>query len=133
MPAYLIANVEVTDAVTYEEYRKQVPAITAAHGGRYLARGGAAEALEGEVAANRLVILEFPRHVAAEGLLHLGRTPAADQAAQQGSPVEPDGGRGRVAFTRRKPRQVTRSAAQSTPVARSRRGTRRRRRSPPAA
>ena len=60
MPAYIIANVEVTDAATYEEYRKQVPAIIAAHGGRYLARGGAAEALEGEVAANRLVILEFP-------------------------------------------------------------------------
>jgi len=60
MPAYIIANVEVTDPVAYEEYRNQVPAIIAAHGGRYLARGGAAEVLEGDVAVNRLVILEFP-------------------------------------------------------------------------
>ncbi len=60
MAAYLIANVEVTDPVAYEEYRRLAPAAIAAHGGRYLARGGATAVLEGEVAAHRLVILEFP-------------------------------------------------------------------------
>lgn len=60
MPAYLIADVEVTDAAGYEEYKKRVPATIAAYGGRYLARGGATETLEGTMSLNRCVILEFP-------------------------------------------------------------------------
>jgi uncharacterized protein (DUF1330 family) len=40
MAAYLIAEVEITDPAAYEEYRKQVPAIIARYGGKYLARGG---------------------------------------------------------------------------------------------
>ena len=60
MSAYIFASVEVTDPVAYEEYRRQVPAIIAAYGGRYLVRGGKTEVLEGEALANRLVILEFP-------------------------------------------------------------------------
>ncbi len=60
MPAYVIADVTVTDAATMEEYRKQVPATIAKYGGRYLVRGGPHEALEGEWKPNRLVILEFP-------------------------------------------------------------------------
>ena len=60
MAAYLIANVEVTDPAAYEEYRRRVPAIIAAHGGRYLARGGASQRLEGDSGAHRLVIVEFP-------------------------------------------------------------------------
>lgn len=63
MAAYLIANVEVTDPAGYEEYRKQVPATIAAYGGRYLARGGAMEVLEGDWVPNRVVILEFPSMV----------------------------------------------------------------------
>ena len=60
MPAYVIADVEVTDAAVYETYRQQVPASIAAHGGRYLARGGATEVLEGSWSPKRCVILEFP-------------------------------------------------------------------------
>ncbi len=60
MPAYLIANIEVTDAAAYEEYRQRVPAIIAAHGGRYLVRGGATELFEGDGRPARLVVLEFP-------------------------------------------------------------------------
>jgi len=59
MPAYIIANVEVTDPALYEQYRAQVPAIIAKYGGRYLARGGASQVLEGNTAAHRMVILEF--------------------------------------------------------------------------
>jgi uncharacterized protein (DUF1330 family) len=33
MPAYVIADVEVTDPVGFEEYRKAVSAVIAAHGG----------------------------------------------------------------------------------------------------
>lgn len=60
MPAYLIADIEVTDATVYERYRQQAPAVIAAHGGRYLARGGATEVLEGSWRPARTVILEFP-------------------------------------------------------------------------
>jgi uncharacterized protein (DUF1330 family) len=60
MPGYVIANVEVTDPVEYEEYRKMVPASVAAYGGRFVVRGGAFEVLEGDWQPRRLVVLEFP-------------------------------------------------------------------------
>ena len=60
MAAYIFADVEVTDADAYETYRRQVPALIAAHGGRYLVRGGAAEVLEGDRQPHRHVVLEFP-------------------------------------------------------------------------
>ena len=60
MPAYLFANVEVTDAAGYEQYRQRVSATIEAHGGRYVVRGGATEVLEGDWTPKRLVILEFP-------------------------------------------------------------------------
>ena len=60
MAAYVIADVEVTDPAGYDEYRKGVPATIAAHGGRYLARGGEVQVLEGDWIPRRAVILEFP-------------------------------------------------------------------------
>jgi len=60
MPAYLVADIEVTDPVGYDEYKKRVPAVIAAHGGRYLARGGASEVLEGTWRPKRSAIIEFP-------------------------------------------------------------------------
>jgi uncharacterized protein (DUF1330 family) len=60
MPAYLIANIEVTDPAGYEQYKARAPTTIAAYGGRYLTRGGASAVLEGNWQPNRLVILEFP-------------------------------------------------------------------------
>ncbi|MDX8516411.1 DUF1330 domain-containing protein [Mesorhizobium captivum] len=60
MAAYLIADVDVTDMAMFEEYRREVPATEARHGGRYLARGGATKVLEGDWEPHRLVIIEFP-------------------------------------------------------------------------
>ena len=60
MAAYLYGNVEITDPALYEEYRRDVPALIAAHGGRYLVRGGAVTVLEGSGTPQRQVILEFP-------------------------------------------------------------------------
>jgi uncharacterized protein (DUF1330 family) len=60
MPAYLIAHIEITDPAGYEEYRKRVLPVVTAHGGRFLARGGAITVLEGSWQPTRLVILEFP-------------------------------------------------------------------------
>jgi uncharacterized protein (DUF1330 family) len=60
MPAYVIAEVTVTDPTKMEEYRRQVPATVARYGGRFLVRGGAHETVEGDWKPTRLVILEFP-------------------------------------------------------------------------
>jgi uncharacterized protein (DUF1330 family) len=60
MAAYLIAEVDVHDAALFEEYRKLVPTTIAKHGGKYVARGGATETLEGGWTPKRLVVLEFP-------------------------------------------------------------------------
>jgi uncharacterized protein (DUF1330 family) len=62
MAAYIFASLEVRDAAAFEEYRRLVPAVIAAYGGRYLVRSGAFERLEGHgnAAVNRLVIVEFP-------------------------------------------------------------------------
>jgi len=60
MAAYVFVNIEVTDPVRYEEYKQLATATVAAHGGRYIARGGQAEMLEGTWRPRRVVLLEFP-------------------------------------------------------------------------
>ncbi len=62
MAAYVIGEIDVTDAAAYDEYRKQVLATVQKHGGRFLARGGRAEALEGTAQPKRVVVLEFPSY-----------------------------------------------------------------------
>jgi uncharacterized protein (DUF1330 family) len=59
MSAYLIAEIDITDPVTYEEYRKQVPGVIAKYGGRYVVRGGKVESLEGGWSPERLAVVEF--------------------------------------------------------------------------
>lgn len=58
MAAYWMTNVEVTDAAVYGEYAKLASAAIAAHGGRFLARGGKHVQVEGRDRA-RNVIVEF--------------------------------------------------------------------------
>jgi len=60
MTAYVIGEIEVTDPGTYEEYRKQVPAVITKYGGKYLVRGGRVAPLEGGWSPKRLVVVEFP-------------------------------------------------------------------------
>ena len=48
MAAYVIANIQITDPDRYPEYASRVPQTIERHGGRYLARGGKVEVLEGE-------------------------------------------------------------------------------------
>jgi len=65
MAAYVIADITVKDPETYAEYRKQVPATVTKHGGRFLVRGGAHDALEGDWRPGRVVVIEFPDMAAA--------------------------------------------------------------------
>ncbi len=64
MKAYWIAHVTVTDPAAYAGYQALAPAAFAAHGARFLARGGAAETCEGP-ALERHVVIEFPSLAAA--------------------------------------------------------------------
>lgn len=66
MPAYVIGEIEVTDPAAYEEYRKQVLAVVTQYGGRFIARGGKTEVLEGSPAPKRMVVLEFPSYEQAQ-------------------------------------------------------------------
>ncbi len=47
MAVYAIVNVRITDADRYAEYRAKAPDTISHYGGKYLARGGAVEVLEG--------------------------------------------------------------------------------------
>ena len=64
MTAYWIAHVTVTDPEAYKGYQALAPAAFAAHGARFLARGGPHEVLEGP-ALERHVVIEFPSLTAA--------------------------------------------------------------------
>jgi uncharacterized protein (DUF1330 family) len=56
---YAVVNVRIADPDRYAKYRDMAPAAIAHYGGKYLARGGTVEVLEGEWDPQRLVILEF--------------------------------------------------------------------------
>ena len=59
MAAYIIVNIEILDQERYAEYIRIAPISLAHYGGRYLARGGKTEKLEGEWNPKRVVVLEF--------------------------------------------------------------------------
>jgi uncharacterized protein (DUF1330 family) len=60
MAAYVIVEIDITDAVGYKEYKKQAAATVHKYGGKYIVRGGKTEVLEGDWDPKRIVILEFP-------------------------------------------------------------------------
>lgn len=71
MPAYLIARVKVNDPEAYDRYRAQTPDAVARFGGRFLARGGRNELLEGDsTELNRVVLIEFASYEQAQAFYH---------------------------------------------------------------
>ena len=60
MPAYIIAEIQVTDPTSYDRYRPMAAASIARFGGRYVVRGGKHDLLEGEPEPGRIVVIEFP-------------------------------------------------------------------------
>ncbi len=60
MPAYVISDVSINDPEAMERYRTPAAASIAQYGGRYLARGGPIERLEGEWTPQTIIIVEFP-------------------------------------------------------------------------
>lgn len=70
MPAYLIANIRVTDPAKFAEYREKVAPMIARFGGRYCIRGGAVTPVEGTPNLDRVVVLEFDDMAALKRFYH---------------------------------------------------------------
>ena len=60
MAAYFVARVEIHDAEAFGAYAKRFGPVFAKYNGKVLAADAGFEVLEGEVTADRLVIIEFP-------------------------------------------------------------------------
>jgi uncharacterized protein (DUF1330 family) len=60
MPAYLISDLTVRNAEAFETYRTRAAKAIAQFGGRYLARGGEVQLLEGTWNPRNIVVAEFP-------------------------------------------------------------------------
>jgi uncharacterized protein (DUF1330 family) len=60
MAAYLIARVTIHDQTAYRRYAQDVPQICGRFGGRFIARGGRLDSLEGDAFDGRVAVIEFP-------------------------------------------------------------------------
>ncbi len=60
MAAYIISDVTIHDEANANNYRERAARAIAQHGGKYLARAGAIEVLEGTWSPRAIVIVEFP-------------------------------------------------------------------------
>lgn len=71
MPAYVIAEIDVTNPAGYEAYRPLAGASIAQYGGKFLVRGGgASELVEGSAPPKRVVVIEFADKAAAKRWYH---------------------------------------------------------------
>lgn len=59
MAAYVVVDVERTDLERAARYSEMSGPSVERHGGRFLARGGALDVLEGDWEPERLVVIEF--------------------------------------------------------------------------
>ncbi len=69
MKGYVVMDAEIIDTEAYSEFAVRSPEAVAAHGGRFLARTNSVEAIRGDWAPKRLVILEFDSLEAAKGYM----------------------------------------------------------------
>ena len=60
MGTYVVVEIDIHDAATYERYKGMAPPSIAKYGGNYLVRGAKTATLEGGWDPKRFVILEFP-------------------------------------------------------------------------
>lgn len=66
MPAYVLIDADVHDSAAYETYKALGTKANAQYGGKFLARGGPVEVLEGDWHPSRCVVIEFPDVAAAK-------------------------------------------------------------------
>ena len=59
MSAYVITDVEITDASLYGRFLERVTSTVESHGGRFVAHGQGIEVIEGDWMPKRIALLEF--------------------------------------------------------------------------
>jgi uncharacterized protein (DUF1330 family) len=59
MAAYVILDIEITDPVRFEDYKRASTKVVAEFGGKFIVRGGTNEVLEGSWRPHRVVVIEF--------------------------------------------------------------------------
>src|SRR5438105_10330447 len=70
MPAYVIVDLEVTEPVEFEEYKRVEGDTVEKYGGKYIVRGGPCEILEADWTPKRIVVLQFDDADRAKAWLH---------------------------------------------------------------
>jgi uncharacterized protein (DUF1330 family) len=69
MTAYLLVDLDIFDRPGYGEYPPKVAPLIAKHGGKVTHRISKLEAMEGDWAPRRMVIIEFPSKALARAFL----------------------------------------------------------------
>ncbi len=85
MKGYVVIDTEIIDTAAYSEYIEKVPSVIAAHGGRFLVRTSDIEAIQGEWAPKRFVIMEFDSLEAARGFVNSAEYRALDDIRRRAS------------------------------------------------
>jgi len=70
MPAYLVIRITADQPELLQDYQKVTPSIIKKYQGKFLARGGKVETLEGPAETRRMVIIEFPDMESAKAFYH---------------------------------------------------------------
>ena len=89
MSAYFVVELEITNPAAMEPHRAAVGATIDQYGGRFLARAGATELIEGGPEPKRIVILEFAdkaRSAAGTARRNTRRSCRAGSTTQPGAP-----------------------------------------------
>jgi len=85
---YLVIRVSISDPAAYEEYKRLSGPAVAQYGGRFLARGGLRETLEGPEEQRRVVLIEFPDCAAARTFYHSPEYARAIQCRKDAATAE---------------------------------------------
>ena len=83
MKGYVFMDAEIIDTEAYSEFAGKSSAAVAAHGGRMLVRTSDIEAVQGDWAPKRLVVLEFDSLEAAKGYIASAEYAALDDLRRQ--------------------------------------------------
>lgn len=82
MSAYILANVKVTNAEQYEDYRRLSTLAMKEHGAEVLVRGGKTTVLEGDWTPECVVLLKFPTPEGAQAFYDSPEYGAAREARE---------------------------------------------------
>ena len=85
MKGYVVIDTEIIDTAAYSEYIEKVPAVIAAHGGRFVVRTSDVESVQGEWAPKRFVIMELDSLEAARGFIRSDEYQVLDDVRRRAS------------------------------------------------